>query len=324
MMDWLLVSFVSLVSVLLSVIVLMMLFTVYAARKVETTLPPIGSFVDLDEARLHIVERGQGPPVLLIHGIAGNLRHFTYSVADLLAPHYRVIAVDRPGCGYSTRTAGAESSLQAQADTMARLLDTLQIERAVIVGHSLGGALALALAQRHPQRVAALALVAPLTHLPTEVSPAFKALAIRKNWLRKTIAWTLAVPVTIASSKVTLELVFGPEAVPKDFATRGGGLLALRPGHFMTASTDLNAIPAGMATIEAGYAAMQLPVHVLYGRGDRILSHQENGEDLMARLPGSQLTLMDGGHMLPVTQPAATADFIQGVMRQVFTSQQNA
>ena len=283
------------------------------AGKVEAALPPTGRFVDLTHVRMHIVEQGQGPVVLLIHGIAGNLRHFTYGVAAQLADRYRVIAVDRPGCGYSTWHSGASQTLQSQADAMAELLKALQIDRAVIAGHSLGGAIALSLAQRHPDRVAALALVAPLTMMPDEASPAFKALAIPYRWLRVVVAWTLAAPLTIARRDETMELVFGPEATPRDFATRGGGLMALRPSNFVAASTDLNAVPASMQEIEAGYAGMRVPVSVLYGEGDRILSHRANGMELVNRLPGTQLTLVEGGHMLPITQPQVTADFIARV-----------
>lgn len=306
--------YLSLMLGLLLVVALgLVLFTGRTAGKVEAALPPSGRFVDLTQVRMHLVEQGQGPVVLLIHGIAGNLRHFTYGVAAQLAADYRVIAVDRPGCGYSTWRSGVPQTLQSQADALAELLQTLQIDRAVVAGHSLGGAIALSLAQRHPERVTALALVAPLTKLPNEASPAFKALAIPYRWLRVVVAWTLAAPLTLARRDETMALVFGPEATPRDFATRGGGLMALRPSNFVAASTDLNAIPDGMQEIEAGYAAMRVPVSVLYGQGDRILSHRSNGVELVDRLPGTQLTLVEGGHMLPITQPQVTADFIARV-----------
>lgn len=301
---------------LLACTLALVLFTGYSASRVEAALPPDGRFMELTHARVHLVEQGQGPTVLLIHGIAGNLRHFTYGVAGQLAAHYRVIAVDRPGCGYSVWRPGAPATLQAQADAMAELLTALQVDRAVVAGHSLGGAIALSLAQRHPERVTALALVAPLTKLPEEISPAFKALAIPYRWVRVAVAWTLASPLTLARRDETMELVFGPETTPRDFPTRGGGLMALRPSNFVAASTDLNVIPASMQDIEAGYAAMRVPVHVLYGKGDRILSHRANGIELVSRISGTQLTLVDGGHMLPITQAVVTADFIAAVAKQ--------
>jgi len=289
----------------------LVLFTVRTVRKVEAALPPAGRFVDVPGARLHVVERGQGPVLLLVHGLAGQLCHFTYGIVDQLATQYRVVAVDRPGSGYSVRSPGTSAALGAQADVLAALIEALQLGRPVVVGHSLGGALALALAQRHPQRVAGLALVAPLTHMVQGVSPAFKGLEITKPWLRTIVAWTLAVPVSIAKRDELLGMVFGPEAVPRDYATRGGGLLGLRPSHFIAASTDLVAIPEDLPGIMQRYGTMQLPVSILFGRSDRLLNPHDQGEALAAELPGAQLTLVDGGHMLPITAPDRTAQFIR-------------
>jgi len=185
-------------------------FTVRTARQVEAALPPAGRFVDVPGARLHVVERGQGPGLLLLHGLAGQLGHFTYGIVDQLATQYRVVAVDRPGSGYSVRAPGASAALGAQADALATLIDKLQLGRPVVVGHSLGGAVALALAQRHPQHVAGLALVAPLTHLVQGVPAAFKGLVIAKPWLRTLVAWTLAVPVSIVIRDKVLGLVRHP------------------------------------------------------------------------------------------------------------------
>ncbi|MGO9513537.1 MAG: alpha/beta fold hydrolase [Steroidobacteraceae bacterium] len=289
----------------------LVVFTLLTARRVQAALPPAGRFIEVPGARLHIVERGQGPALLLVHGLAGQLCHFTYGIVDELATQYRVVAVDRPGSGYSVRAAGASASLSAQADALAALIETLRLGRPVVVGHSLGGALALALAQRHPQQVAGLALVAPLTHLTQGVPAPFRGLAIAKPWLRTLVAWTLAVPLSIAMRKQVLGVLFAPESVPRDFATRGGGLLALRPSHFIAASADLAAIPDDLPEMMQRYGAMHLPVNILYGRGDRILNPQTQGEALAAKLPGAQLTLVDGGHMLPITAPARTAQFIR-------------
>jgi pimeloyl-ACP methyl ester carboxylesterase len=306
-MTWLL----AVAGLALLVIAALVLFTEVTVRRVEAALPPRGRFVDMPGGRLHVVERGQGPALLLVHGLAGQLCHFTYDLVDRLAEQYRVVAVDRPGSGYSLREPGASAALSAQADMLSALIERLQLGRPLLVGHSMGGAVALVLAQRHPERVSGLALIAPLTHPVQEVHSAFNGLKIARPWVRRVAAWTLAVPLSIVRRGEVLRVLFHPEAVPSDFATRGGGLLSLRPSHFQAACADLVAIPQDLPGMVQGYGAMRLPVSILYGRGDRILDPQEQGDVLAAKLPGAMLTMVEGGHMLPITMPERCAQFIR-------------
>ena len=291
----------------------LVLFAAFSNKKAAQYLPPSGTFAQLGTTKLHYVDQGQGPAIVMVHGLAGNLHNFTYGLASPLAKNYRVICVDRPGCGYSERPGYADSSLEAQADTLALLLDHLAIESAVFVGHSLGGAISLAMAQRHPQKVKALALIAPLTHLPDEPAPVFKPLDIASPVVRRLIGWTLAVPGTIYRMNASLKVIFGPEKAPADFALRGGGILALKPKTFITASSDLQQAKFSMPSIEEGYAGMTIPTSVLFGREDRVLSCKLNGEDMTTRIKGLQLTLVSGGHMLPVTQIEQSLQFVETV-----------
>ena len=291
----------------------LVLFAAFSNKKAEQLLPPAGSFAKLGSTRLHYVDQGQGPAIVMIHGIAGNLQNFTYGLATPLAQTHRVICIDRPGYGYSKRSFNADTSLEAQADTIVSLLDHLQIESAVFVGHSLGGTISLAAAQRHPDRVRALALIAPLTHLPEAHLPAFKALDLPSPLIRFILGWTLAIPGTLYRMSLSLKIIFGPERAPRDFAIRGGGILSLKPQTFITASSDVQNAIQSMPAIEAAYANMKTPVHVLFAHEDRILDCKQNGEDLPSRIPGAQITLVSGGHMLPVTQVEQCVQFIEGV-----------
>jgi pimeloyl-ACP methyl ester carboxylesterase len=300
-----------------AIVLSFVLFTWRVKRRVESKVPPLGRFIDLPGAKLHVVERGQGPALLLVHGLAGQLRHFTYDLVDRLADHFRVVAVDRPGSGYSERPPDVSASLGAQADVMAALIDHLQLDRPVVVGHSMGGAVALALAQRHPERVSALALIAPLTHPVRQINSVFNGLKIARAWVRSAVAWTLAVPLSLSRRDQVLKVLFDPEPAPADFQDRGGGLLSLRPSHYIAACADFVAIPTDLDGMVQRYGEMRLPVSVLYGRGDRILDPLEQGEALASKLPGAELTLIDGGHMLPISSPQRTAQFIRDTAARV-------
>ncbi|CAG9164567.1 alpha/beta fold hydrolase [Cupriavidus pinatubonensis] len=300
------------------------LYTMRTVRRVEAALPPDGRFVDVPGARLHVVERGQGPALLLVHGLSGQLGNFGYGMIEPLARDFRVVAVDRPGSGYSVRTPGASADLAAQADVLAALIDKLGLERPLVVGHSLGGAIALALAAGHPDRVGGLALVAPLTHPAEEIPPVFRPLTIRQPWLRQFVGWTLAVPMSDLRRDEVLDIVFGPDPVPVDFALRGGGMLALRPSHFVAASEDLVAGVPSLPRLVARYAELCLPVSILFGREDRILNPAANGDALVNKMPGASLTLVPGGHMLPITAAATCVDFVREAAARLREGQQVA
>ncbi|MFM8845542.1 MAG: alpha/beta fold hydrolase [Gammaproteobacteria bacterium] len=295
------------------------LFTRRVATNVETRIPVAGKFADVAGARLHYVERGETRagqlPVVMLHGLAGHLHHFNFALVDELAKDTRVIAIDRPGSGYSTRDYGKVTKLTEQADAIIALLDQLGITRAVFVGHSLGGALSLTIAIRHPTRVAGLTLIAPLTHISDRLSPVFRGIAVKGRAARVLIAHLLATPMYIMNRQKIMPQIFGPESVPSGYATRGGGLLTLRPSQYIGASGDLGAVPEIMPGIEARYEELNRPdappIDLLYGREDRILDYRVQGEGFAARVPACRLTLVSGGHMLPLTQPALCAATIR-------------
>ncbi len=307
----------SIIGILLLLIVAgLFLYTLFISKRVELGMPPEGAFLQVQGTRVHYLEQGRGPTILMIHGLSGVAQNFGYSVMGQLAKHYHVVAIDRPGSGYSVRHPRSSASLAVQADVVAGVIDALKLDRPLVVGHSLGGAVALATALRHPQKVRGLALVAPLTHMPRTTPAAFAALTIRWRWLRTLVGWTLAVPLSIRQRDKVLDIVFGPEQPPADFGLRGGGFLGLRPSHFVGASSDLTALPDVLPQLQRQYPTLNLPLAVLYGRDDRILNPQEQGQALVDLVPGAELELVDGGHMLPITQPDITAEFIHRMMQR--------
>jgi pimeloyl-ACP methyl ester carboxylesterase len=296
----------------------LVLYTWWVARAVRKALPPPGRFVDVGGASIHYVDEGSGPVILFIHGLGGQLRNFTHTLAGKLKGEFRVIVLDRPGSGNSARPPDASAAISAQAGVIAGFIDRLGLGQPLVVGHSLGGAVALALALNHRSRAGALALIAPLTQPQDTVPDPFRGLLIESPLLRRIIAWTLATPLSIARSRVALETLFGPEPVPADFATKGGGLLSLRPSSFINASTDLMAIPEDLPGQAKRYGALSIPIGVLFGTSDRILDCRLHGEGLAAQLPDVDLELVErGGHMLPISAPDRCAQFIVRTARRL-------
>ena len=288
----------------------LVLFAAWTARQVEKQVPPRGRFIDIDGARIHYLDEGSGPALLLVHGLAGQMHNFTHSLFDRLKQDHRVVVLDRPGSGYSTRPTDASAALGAQVRTIAHFCQALGLERPLVVGHSLGGAVALALALNHPEQVAGLALLAPVSHPMGRVPPQFERLDVASPLIRRLMAWTLATPFSIANGELALATLFGPQPVASDFATKGGGLLSLRPCSYIGASGDLNAAEADLAEMPPRYRSLTLPVGILYGTDDRILDPAVHGKGLAEKLPDADLELIEGGgHMILIASADRSAAF---------------
>ena len=296
-------------------------FSVLAARRIERLVPPQGDLMAVDGRPLHYLDKGAGPPIVLIHGLGGQMGTFTHSLVDRLSKDFRVVAFDNPGSGYTPRRAGSPTGVRAQADAIAAAIRALNLGRPVVVGHSLGGAVALALALDHPDCVGALALVAPLTQPMRKPPPGFEGLAIRSPLLRRLLYWTVTTPVYLMARNWAFRRVFAPESPPPDFGRNGGGLLALRPGNIHAASEDMNAASGDLIEMTPRYGSIGVPVGVLFGRDDCILDLHVHGETMKESIPSLDLELIPGGHMLPVTCSDATAAFIARMAGKVLPNE---
>ncbi|RYE02985.1 MAG: alpha/beta hydrolase, partial [Sphingomonadales bacterium] len=277
-------------------------WSAYISGKIEAAIPAEGETIEAGGVRFHYRDLGphDAPAIVMIHGILSNWRVFTYALAPALARDHRVIVIDRPGWGYSR--AGARLDIAAQADAIAALIDRLALEKPLVVGHSMGGAVSLALALAHPDKVRGLALIAPYTQ-PIERPPEpFKGYALPPA-LRGPIAWTLAIPIAMRTGKARTVEVFHPDPVPEDFGVRGGGMLAIRPAGFQSAAFEMGMAKGAMDVQAPRYAQLTMPVAILYAHGDSLLDPELHGTDTASAIPGATIEIVEGGHMLPVTQP---------------------
>src|ERR1700730_10145962 len=131
----------------------------HLAKNAENNNPPAGQFLEVNGVRLHYIERGSGTPLVLLHGNGSMIQDFESSgLIDLAAKNYRVIVFDRPGFGHSDRPRNVVWTPAAQAELINSALHRLGVSHAIILGHSWGASVAVALALKYPKLVQGLVL----------------------------------------------------------------------------------------------------------------------------------------------------------------------
>ncbi|OGO50335.1 MAG: hypothetical protein A2148_06630 [Chloroflexi bacterium RBG_16_68_14] len=286
----------------------------YAARRFEDLEPESagapGSFLEVDGVRLHYVEAGRGEEVLLIHGLGASTFSFRYVIPEL-AQRYRVVALDLKGFGYSGRPSG-DYSLTAQAALVRRFMDQLDIERAVVVGHSMGGAVAMRLALGYPERVSRLVLVGSATD--QELRHGLRFGRYLRPFLPLAALFTLhrqSFRRLSLRSAVHDPAHLTPEVLDGYF----------RPSRMKGHLRALGALAAHRRRDEplAPERILQ-PTLLLWGEHDRWLPPSQ-GEELARRIPNGRLLLVPSAGHLPLEEQP---DFCNRALLEFLASPQPA
>ena len=281
------------------------LFNVTKARQAEQENPPTGKFLEIDGVRLHYLEHGEGRPLILLHGNGVSLADMEASgLLSRAAQRYRVIAFDRPGYGHSTRPRDRTWSPEEQAELFWTALRSLGVAGPIILGHSWGTLVALAMALDHPGEAAALVLVSGY-YYPTRRMDALllspPALPVVGDAMRYTVSPLLARLVTPA----LVERMFAPASVPESFAAYPIEL-SLRPSQLRAASAEAGMMVGAAARLSKRYNELDLPIIFVSGDGDRIVEFDQQSKAMHEAIPGSELRVVEGGgHMIHYLDPDA-------------------
>lgn len=220
-------------------------------------------------------------PVLLLHGAGGTHQHWLYQVRDL--PHSASLALDLPGHGRSEGP--GRDTIAAYGDWLVGFLDAANLAQAVLVGHSMGGAIALDVALRYPKRVAGLGLIATGARLP--VAPALLD-SIQQD--------------PAASVEMIGAWAFGPEA-PAEMVRLGKRQIGATPVDVLL--RDFRACDA--FDVRERLAHLNRPTLVVCGTQDR-MTPVKYSVYLRDQIAGARLQLVDGaGHMIQIERPEAVA-----------------
>jgi len=276
--------------------------------------------LDVDGVETHVVDAGSGPPVVLLHGFADTCDGWRRLVPRLL-PHHRVVAVDIPPFGRSHMPdlKDGRTLIDFYGEYFPRLFEELQIEPATVMGHSLGGAIALSIALEQPQSVRHLCLISP-AGLGVRAPWWWQALAGRPvNWMA-----LLKLPNPIAPQAIRTamrgflaeRLMFdnrGMDEAIEYFVDLYGGRRELE--RLLGAGRAL--IPGYTGDLLQRSRRLTCPVTVIWGRHDR-LAPVEHAASFAAAVPQSRVHLLeDCGHYPQIELPSQVNTILEDALEEV-------
>jgi pimeloyl-ACP methyl ester carboxylesterase len=269
-----------------------------AAAAAPTSYPPIGEFVTVGGLRIHYVARGGGVPVVLLHGASGNLRDFTFSLVDRLAAlGLRPVAFDRPGLGYSDRAPVSGWSPLTQARVLRAAADQLGLERPIVLGHSWGGAAAMAWAVEAPGAVRGVVSLAGATY-PWGGGVGLIYDLAATDVLGPVVSGVARLLIDGTSPDAVVGRIFRPNAMPPGYAEYIGVPLALRSDAFRNNAEDLTHLNAELAALAPRYKGLPMPVEAVHGGADETVWASVHSEPLSRDVARGRLTILPGvGHM---------------------------
>ena len=288
------------------------------AAAAEASYPPTGQFVTVNGQRVHAHVEGAGPDLVLIHGASGNTRDFTFSFVERMKDNYRVIVFDRPGLGWSDRvsdefsgafTTAAESPLQ-QAAFLQAAADQLGVSNPIVLGHSYGGAVALAWGLSRPEDTAALVVLSGASN------PWPGGLGEHNVVASSAIGGATVVPLIAAfpprgQVDGALDSIFAPQSPPEGYADYIGSGLTLRRETLRANARQVTSLRPHVVEMSARYSTLPMPVEIVHGTADDVVPIHIHSEPLARQIPGAVLTRLEGiGHMPHHSAPAAVAEAI--------------
>jgi pimeloyl-ACP methyl ester carboxylesterase len=283
------------------------LITQAGVLALQRVYPAQGEAIEVVGATLNIVDIGPrdatGLPVVMIHGASSNLETMRQPLGEMLAKNHRVILIDRPGHGWSTRANLADSTPAIQGRMIDEALEKLGVNKAIFVVHSWAGALGARMALDCPQRVAGLVMLAPVTY-PWPGGVGWYNKLVTTSVIGPLLAYTITLPLGYFLTEPGARGVFLPQVMPADFVAKTATPLLLRPREFLANAWDLVTLKAAVNEQAPHYAAIKAPTVVIAGDADKTVSPRIHSRPFAAVVPNARLIVLPGvGHMVQYAAP---------------------
>jgi pimeloyl-ACP methyl ester carboxylesterase len=265
--------------------------------------------MEVDGRRLHYVDTSPVDceplgTIVLLHGASSNLVEIMLLLGSALQAHYRVIAFDRPGHGWSERESDPAAALPSrQAAVIAQALRLLGVEKAIVVGHSWSGSVAPNLGLDHTDVAGALLILSGVTHpWPGGAIAWYNRLSA--SWLGWLFTRTLTTPIGLLLFRSAAYKTFAPQDMPPDFLDKARIRLLFRPKVFHANARDIGVLFRAVSEQSARYPDIRIPVVVIAGDADEIVWTDLHSRSLACEVPGAELVVLPGiGHMPHYARP---------------------
>ncbi|WFU17868.1 alpha/beta hydrolase [Bradyrhizobium sp. CB3481] len=273
----------------------------------ERAHPAQGRMIEVAGGALHILDIGPrdaaGPPVVMLHGASSNLEVMRQPVGELLSRKHRVILIDRPGHGWSTRARLEDSTPEIQARMVEEALAKIGVTSAIFVVHSWSGALGARIALDYPQAVAGLVMLAPVAYpWPGGVGRYNRLIATPV--IGPLFAYTITLPLGLLLVDSGSRGVFLPQTMPDGFVRNTATPLLLRPREFIANARDLVTLKDAVAGQSPRYGEIKAPVTIITGEADKTVSTDRHSRPFAAAAPNVKLIVLPGvGHMIQQAVP---------------------
>jgi pimeloyl-ACP methyl ester carboxylesterase len=270
-----------------------------------------GSFVDVQGQQLRVYQTGVGPDLLLIHGLPGSIEDWETVVPEL-SKHFRVTIYDRPGQGFSSANK-LKYNLDQNADIAFALIETLKLNNPVVVGHSYGGSMVVAMAERNPSNVKAFVAVSAVT---TNEEPETIYKILKTPVIGPACAWLAKVFTGCSMIEDGAKKAFHPNenVMPADYV-KTRCMIFLQPKVVKTMSMEVVSMGPDVVRMAPLYGSIRTPLFIVHGKSDQEVPVLD-GTLLNKAVPGSKLTLLDDtGHMVQYARPAELIQVIEEAAR---------
>lgn len=268
-------------------------FTAWKTRALERQFPNIGELIDVGDISMNSVlvpagENADLPPIVFIHGASGNLRDQMHAFRSKLEGRADLLFLDRPGHGYSERGGAENARPDSQAHAIARLMDKRGIQKAIIAGHSFGGAIAASFALEHPEKTAGLLFLAPATHpWPGGVDWYYDLATLPV--IGMLFSHTVAMPAGLSRIESGTRSVFAPNPRPDDYLEATAPALVLRPETFRNNAADVASLLEYVRRVQPRYTEIDTPTVIVTGDTDGIVYEEIHSRGLAHDITGAEL-----------------------------------